>query len=71
MNKNILKIIFWEYFFPFTLVFALIYIVFFNLEINNNIIKAMIFFISIFLLFVFQVSVLRLINRREEGFRGW
>jgi|GEM_PF-2661515 hypothetical protein len=69
MNKNILKIIFWEYFFPFTLVFALIYIVFFNLEINN-IIKAMIFFISIFLLIVFQVSVLRLINRREEGFRG-
>lgn len=70
MNKNILKIIFWEYFFPFTLVFALIYIVFFNLEINN-IIKAMIFFISIFLLIVFQVSVLRLINRREECFRGW
>ena len=69
MNKNILKIIFWEYFFPFTLVFALIYIVFFNLEINN-IIEAMIFFISIFLLIVFQVSVLRLINRREEGFRG-
>ena len=69
MNKNILKIIFWEYFFPFTLVFALIYIVFFNLE-NNNIIEAMIFFISIFLLIVFQVSVLRLINRREEGFRG-
>lgn len=71
MNKNLLKNIFWEYLFPLSLLFGLIYFLFFYIEIESMIVRVMLFFCLIFFLLVLQSLILNIVRIKNEGFRGW
>lgn len=71
MKKNLLKNIFWEYLFPLSSLFGLIYFLFFYIEIKSMIVRVMLFFCLIFFLLLLQSLILNIARRKNEGFRGW